>query len=234
MTTHALPYSRPESSSTLAEIWEYRELLRHLTIRNLKVKYKRSVLGFVWTLLNPLLTIGALMAVFGYVVRIELPAYWAFLVSGYFVWNFVSMVRSAGTRVLVDRGWVPAAPDRGQLPALGIDSATRTVTGMVAPLPRAGLALGATESTQQGWPRRLLWPDAAAVQAHWGVGVPARIVLLRGDQADGFVREWTPATGMPPERHLGYAVQWFGLAIALVLIWLVLALRTRGKVDGQA
>lgn len=139
-----------------------------------------------------------------------------------------------GGVVLVDRGWVQAAPDRDQLPPLGVDDGARTVIGMVAPLPRAGLALDASESTDQGWPRRMLWPDADAVAANWGAGVPARIVLLRADQADGFVREWTPATGIPPQRHLGYAVQWFGLAIALVVIWVVVARRTRGSVDGQA
>src|SRR5690606_28754931 len=82
------------------EIRRYRELLRHLVVRNLKVKYSRSLLGLLWTLLNPLLTIGTLVAVFGYVVRIDVPSYWAFLVSGYFVWNFTSMVLNAGPRVL--------------------------------------------------------------------------------------------------------------------------------------
>lgn len=151
---------------------------------------------------------------------------------GYRVWT--PFVLDDGGHVLVDRGWVPAAPERDRLPPVGVDIGPRAVVGMVAPLPRAGLALEAPETLEQGWPRRLLWPDAAAVEANWGPGVPARIVLLRADQADGFVREWMPATGIPPERHLGYAVQWFGLAIALVVIWLVVGWRTRGKIDGEA
>lgn len=150
--------------------------------------------------------------------------------AGYRVWT--PLVLDGGGLVLVDRGWVPAAPERDRLPALDVDIRPRLVIGMVAPLPRAGLALEAPMSTEPGWPRRMLWPDADDVAANWGAGVPARIVLLRADQADGFVREWTPATGIPPERHLGYAVQWFGLAIALVVIWLVVGWRTRGKVDG--
>jgi surfeit locus 1 family protein len=152
--------------------------------------------------------------------------------SGYRVWT--PFILDDGGVVLVDRGWVPANPDRDQLPTLGVDSGARTLIGIVAPLPRAGIVLGAPESRGNDWPRRMLWPDADAVAANWGTGVPARIVLLRADQEDGFVREWTPATGMPPERHLGYAVQWFGLAAALVVIWLVVVRRTRGKRDGQA
>lgn len=86
----------------LAAVWEYRELLRSLIIRNLRVKYQRSALGFVWTLLNPVLMVAVLIAVFSYVVRIELENYWAFLISGFFAWSFVQQVMNAGTYVLVE------------------------------------------------------------------------------------------------------------------------------------
>jgi ABC-type polysaccharide/polyol phosphate export permease len=81
-------------------VWQYRELLRSLVVRNLKVKYQRSVLGFIWTLLNPLIVASVLIAVFSYIVRIPLRDYWAFLLSGYFVWNFFQQLLSAGTSVL--------------------------------------------------------------------------------------------------------------------------------------
>lgn len=87
---------------TLSGIWEFRELLRTLTVRNLKVKYKRSVLGFVWTLLNPLMTVAILVGVFTYIVHIDVPEYWAFLVSGFFVWNFMLLVLNAATQSLAD------------------------------------------------------------------------------------------------------------------------------------
>jgi lipopolysaccharide transport system permease protein len=83
-------------------IWRYRELLRNLVLRNLRVKYQRSVLGFFWTLLNPLLTVAVLIAVFTYVVRIAVQDYWAFLISGYFVWNFLQQAISAGTYTLAE------------------------------------------------------------------------------------------------------------------------------------
>jgi lipopolysaccharide transport system permease protein len=75
-------------------------LLANLVARNLRVKYQRSALGFVWTLLNPLLTVGVLIAVFHYVVRIQVPHYWAFLLSGYFVWSFTLQTLTAATTVL--------------------------------------------------------------------------------------------------------------------------------------
>jgi ABC-type polysaccharide/polyol phosphate export permease len=87
---------------TPADLWRFREMLRSLVVRNLKVKYQRSLLGFVWTLLNPLLTLGVLVAVFDVVVKIPVPQYWAFLVSGYFAWNFLLQVVSAGPYVIME------------------------------------------------------------------------------------------------------------------------------------
>jgi lipopolysaccharide transport system permease protein len=85
-----------------AEVWQARELLRSLAARNLKVKYQRSALGFLWTLLNPLLTLSVLSAVFTHVVKIKVPDYWAFLLSGYFVWNYLLQMLSTATYVLAE------------------------------------------------------------------------------------------------------------------------------------
>jgi ABC-type polysaccharide/polyol phosphate export permease len=57
--------------------------------RDLKVKYQRSLLGVIWTLINPLLVSVVLITVFSWVVRIPIEDYWAFLLSGYFAWNFI-------------------------------------------------------------------------------------------------------------------------------------------------
>jgi lipopolysaccharide transport system permease protein len=76
------------------------ELLANLVARNLRVKYQRSALGFVWTLINPLLTVGVLIAVFRFVVKLQVPHYWAFLISGYFVWSFTLQALTAATTVL--------------------------------------------------------------------------------------------------------------------------------------
>jgi lipopolysaccharide transport system permease protein len=99
MVTQSHSLRRP---SVFVEIWRFREMLRSLVIRNLKVKYQRSILGFLWTLLNPLLTVGILIAVFSYVVRIPVENYWAFLLSGYFVWNFIQQMLNTGTYIIAE------------------------------------------------------------------------------------------------------------------------------------
>jgi ABC-type polysaccharide/polyol phosphate export permease len=88
--------------SRLAHVWRSRELLRELIIRNLKVKYQRSLLGFVWTFLNPLMTVGILVLVFSHVVRIPLSDYWAFVLSGYFVWNCILQTLNTGTYIFAE------------------------------------------------------------------------------------------------------------------------------------
>jgi lipopolysaccharide transport system permease protein len=94
--------SSAHRTSTLREVWRYRELLRGLIVRNLKVKYQRSMLGFIWTLLNPLLTIAVLTVVFTYFIKIRVDHYWAFVFSGYFVWNFMLQMLSSATYILAE------------------------------------------------------------------------------------------------------------------------------------
>jgi ABC-type polysaccharide/polyol phosphate export permease len=89
-------------AARLRQVWRYRELLDSLIVRNLKVKYQRSLLGFVWTLVNPVLTVTILVVVFSHVVRIQIPHYWAFLLSGYFVWNFLLQTLNTGTYIFAE------------------------------------------------------------------------------------------------------------------------------------
>ena len=145
---------------------------------------------------------------------------------GYRVWTPLEL--DNGDWLLVDRGWTEGAATRAELPEVGVDTGPRRVTGLRAPLPEPGLRLGEPDAGGDAWPRRLVWPDAAALERALGRTVPAALILLDAEVADGFVRDWAPA-GMPPERHVGYAVQWFSLAAALVVIALVLLLRDKRR-----
>ena len=91
-----------DAPSRLTQVWQHRELLRSMIIRNLKVKYQRSLLGFVWTLFNPLFTVTILVVVFSHVVRIPVPHYWAFVLSGYFVWNCMLQTLNTGTYIFAE------------------------------------------------------------------------------------------------------------------------------------
>lgn len=87
--------------SELLEIWRYRDLIFLLVRRDVTARYKRSVLGIAWTMLNPLGMMIVLTIVFSQVFRVSIEGYPAFVLSGLIVWNFFSQVSSAVINSLV-------------------------------------------------------------------------------------------------------------------------------------
>lgn len=102
LTTTPVPdhYLSTRRDSPLREVWRFREFLLSLVARNLKVKYQRSALGVLWTLLNPLLMVLVFIVVFSSVLRIKVDGFWAFLISGIFVWQFISTAMTRATTIL--------------------------------------------------------------------------------------------------------------------------------------
>lgn len=101
-----LPITADLANSRVLASWRYRELWRHLVIRDLRVRYQRSALGFAWTLLNPLLTISVLIVVFERFLHIGVPHYWAFLASGYFAWVFIQHTITVSASALRDHAHI--------------------------------------------------------------------------------------------------------------------------------
>jgi ABC-type polysaccharide/polyol phosphate export permease len=71
-------------------IFKYQDLLLQFISRSLKTRYKRSVLGVVWTLLNPILTMIVLTLVFSNLFRFDIKHYPVYLLSGLVIWGFFS------------------------------------------------------------------------------------------------------------------------------------------------
>lgn len=74
--------------STLVDCFRYREVLYNLLARDLKIKYKRTVFGYLWSLLNPVFQLAVLAAVFSHIVRLGIKDYTLFLFSGLLSWTF--------------------------------------------------------------------------------------------------------------------------------------------------
>jgi surfeit locus 1 family protein len=126
--------------------------------------------------------------------------------------------------LLVNRGWLPAGPDRRVLPDVAVDAAPRRVRGRLDSLPRPGLRL---PSSLPDPPQRvtvLSYPEAADLAALLGEPVHDYQVLLDTDEPDGYLRDWH-APGLAPERHLAYAGQWFLFAAGAVAAAVVIAVR---------
>jgi surfeit locus 1 family protein len=146
---------------------------------------------------------------------------------GYDVLTPLALANGAGT-ILVDRGFVPQdVSNRRPAAPVDVDSAERRVEGRVAGLPRAGFRLGAAgEGGADAWPRVMLYPERAELEAALGRPLLEPMLLLDPDEPDGYVRNWR-VSDMPPARHIAYALQWFAFAATLVVIYFVLRSRAR-------
>jgi surfeit locus 1 family protein len=80
------------------------------------------------------------------------------------------------------------------------------------------------EEPRQGWPYRIQRIQLERLAQELGYPLLPVVLLLDGEQSDGFVRDWHPLA-FGPERNVGYAFQWFGLALALLVIYIVVNTR---------
>ncbi len=127
------------------------------------------------------------------------------------------------TRILVNRGWVGWRNGRGVLPTVSTPAGKVQVTGLafVPSTKKFFLMPDHPEAASQLW-ARLDLARAAAV-----LGKPLQPVVLlqnKNDASDALARNWAP----PEDRvsmHRGYAFQWFGMAVALLIFYLVAGFR---------
>lgn len=85
----------------IKELIRYRDLLRLLISASVKTRYKRSSLGMLWTLLNPVLYMTVMMIVFSHLFRFQLPNYPVYLFSGLIAWNFFSQTTIQAMNALI-------------------------------------------------------------------------------------------------------------------------------------
>jgi cytochrome oxidase assembly protein ShyY1 len=127
--------------------------------------------------------------------------------------------------LLVELGWLPVPGDRHMPPVSRPDGAMR-IAGLLAPPPSAGIATPIVQPQADG---TLLTIALDLPLLRKALALPAlapRVLKLDPAIPLGYARDLDvlPNT-LPPERHLGYAVQWFGLALAVLVTALVLTFR---------
>jgi surfeit locus 1 family protein len=144
--------------------------------------------------------------------RIGVHAYRAFQPAG-------------GTIMLVDLGWLPLAGDR-RMPSIARPEGVLRVTGLLAPPPSGGMVSGVAVRQPDGNLLSVALSIPALRQALRLPELAPRVLKLDPALPFGYVRDLDilPNT-MPPQRHLGYAVQWFGLALTVLITALVLTFR---------
>src|SRR5260221_7407470 len=90
--------------ASLAAIVQYRELIRNLVFKDLKLKYRGSLFGFLWSLVNPLVMITVYLIAFKYIMAVRSGGFVFLLLLGILAWTFFAASASMGAGGIVDNG----------------------------------------------------------------------------------------------------------------------------------
>lgn len=132
--------------------------------------------------------------------------------------------------VLINRGWVAPGDSREQLPEIRIDhqyaSQAVSLDGYFA-VPGKGLRLGqALNPGDKDWPRRVQYYDYRAIGDVLSLSLLPGVIYLEPSSPLVLNYNWKPIA-FSPEKHYGYAFQWFALMIALLVLYTVLNCKKR-------
>lgn len=124
--------------------------------------------------------------------------------------------------VLVNRGWVAGTNSRSQLPQVATPSGRVTVVGLATVPSTRFLELSTKVAEGNVWQNLVLERYRAAVP----IAIQPVVIQQENDLDDGLTREWTPPD-LGINTHYGYAFQWFALAAAILIFYLVNNVRKR-------
>lgn len=138
------------------------------------------------------------------------------------------VLKDEQTTILIDRGFVPMQKTRQQLPGISSIFGQIKITGMLN-LPPAYVALGKMqESNVKSFPLRIEFINLTLLNKLLKVSLFPLIVSIDPHSALAYPIEWKIVT-MKPERHLGYAVQWFAMALTLLILSIVLYVKQQSQ-----
>jgi surfeit locus 1 family protein len=129
-----------------------------------------------------------------------------------------------GKPILVNRGWLPLGPDRSIFPEIPTPTGDIHISGMLINPAEDGVRIGEPEKLHGVSERRLVtYLAMSEVSTAFNGNVSQHLVQLDATDESGFAgRDWQP-TVMLPAQHGAYAVQWFSLAVAILIIWFTLS-----------
>jgi surfeit locus 1 family protein len=127
---------------------------------------------------------------------------------------------TGGKILLVNRGWIAQGPDRSVFPTLPAEQGEQQLTGLIhTPNPNF-FVLKEDDYSKISWPLLIQKIDLEKSRQLFDHPVIPFVLRLAPDDSSGFIREWH-SHFMGPEKHYGYAVQWFALSLALIVIYIV-------------
>jgi surfeit locus 1 family protein len=142
------------------------------------------------------------------------------------VYVFTPFVTVSGTKLLINRGWLPLAPDRKTMPEIQTPDQEVVITGMLNILPVPGRMLGSADVLKQDeWPQLVTYLNLKDMSDSLDLSLENWIIQLSKTEQTGFEgRDWKPVF-LSSNRHKAYAFQWFALATASIMMWIYTGFR---------
>ena len=146
-------------------------------------------------------------------------------VSGYYVLTPFKLEGQPST-IIINRGFIPWNGDREKLADVSIEKTKSEIKVQISkPIKRIELK---SSEIGNNFPVLIQAVDLVKMSELAGIDFSSMVGLLDASMDDGFVRKWEPYTGSI-EKHIGYAVQWFLMAIVLGIIGIRIAIKQRKK-----
>jgi surfeit locus 1 family protein len=139
-------------------------------------------------------------------------------VAGYHVLTPLR-IDGAARHVLVNRGWIAAGPNRDVLPHVNTPTGPVTIEGIAIDPRSRYLEIGPASPQGRVWQNL----DFARYARATGLALDPVVIQQTSDTGDGLVRDW-PRADAGVAMHVSYALQWYGLAATLAVLWVVLNL----------
>ena len=142
------------------------------------------------------------------------------------VYVFTPFYPNGGTAILVNRGWLPLAPDRKSMPQVLTPQHEIVLKGMLNTLPVPGRVLGSADQLKrEQWPQLVTYLNLPDISGSLGTPLENWVIQLSKSEPDGFDgREWK-AVFLSSSRHKGYAFQWFALVAACIVMWIFIGFK---------
>ena len=135
---------------------------------------------------------------------------------GYEVFEVLTPV-TGSHKILVNRGWVQASLDRNQLPEIASLNGDVRLSGSLYRALKGGLQLDDGIAIVSNWPARVGWVSAVRAEELYGEEFFAYQLRLDSDSPGALQTGW-PTVAVQPEKHTAYAVQWFVMALVLLIM----------------
>lgn len=132
---------------------------------------------------------------------------------------------SGEQRWLINRGWIAGMPDRSSLPTVSYPLAAKVITGFLYPVAAHTDNMPTKNPGAHGRIQQL----DTGLTGEIRIGEPEWSIRLSADSDTALVTDWQ-LVNSNPQRHSGYAVQWFSMAAVLVILWLLAATNLRRKI----